>query len=121
MLLAATLALADTLVPLTAAGRSPWLTTSADVRRSDAPAVSSASPTRATAPRAVAPHRRCKSSAPVSASGSSAAALRETQSPEDYCLYTCMVLDMDYAGMDGCKCVCKDVDGTLYLEAIPDC
>jgi hypothetical protein len=43
------------------------------------------------------------------------------QSPQAWCEDTCLVLDMDYVGTYGCDCVCKDVDGTVHSEPVPDC
>ena len=43
------------------------------------------------------------------------------QSPEEYCRDTCMVLDMDFVISAACVCTCKDVDGTIHSEPVPDC
>lgn len=47
--------------------------------------------------------------------------LKNPQSPTDYCRSTCAVLDMDYVTTERCVCVCKDVDGTVHTEPVPEC
>ena len=46
---------------------------------------------------------------------------QDTSSPTFRCWEMCEVLDMQYVATEGCRCRCKDVDGSEYDGAIPDC
>lgn len=48
-------------------------------------------------------------------------ATQDTSSPTFRCWEMCEVLDMQYVATEGCRCRCKDVDGSEYDGAIPDC
>ena len=46
---------------------------------------------------------------------------QDTRPLEYRCWEMCSVLDMEYREVEGCTCVCKDVDGSRVESQLHDC